>query len=270
MPAIVWKGFVSFGLVSFPVRLHAAARNKTTPFHMLHKKDLSRVKEVFYCRAEDKPLERKDMVKGYEVSKDEYVVVEDAELAKIAPKTAKVMDILQFVQEDEFDPVFMDKSYHMLPDGDLSKPYILLREALEKRKQFAIAKLTMHNREHIVVLRPSGEELMLHTMFFVDEIQKVDVEAKPAKISDKELKLAFQLIDTLSGKFQPEKFHDQYQANLEHLIEQKQKGERVQAVKQERPHAAVNILEALQKSLAQTKTGTKPAGAQKSRRRKAA
>jgi len=268
MPAIVWKGFVSFGLVSFPVRLHAAARNKTVPFHMLHKKDLSRVKEVFYCRAEDKPLERKDMVKGYEVSKDEYVVVDDAELAKIAPKSAKVMDILQFVQADDFDPVFMDKSYHMLPDGDVVKPYALLREALEKRRQFGIAKLTLHNREHIVVLRPSGEELMLHTMFFVNEIQKVDVKATSAKVSAKELKLAFQLIDTLSGKFQPEKFHDEYQANVERLIEQKQKGERVRAVTYERPRAPVNILKALQKSLAQSKPGTKPAA--KPRRRKAA
>ena len=269
MPAIVWKGFVSFGLVSFPVRLHAAARNKSLQFHMLHKKDLSRVKEVFYCRAEDKPLERNDMVKGFEVSKDEYVVVDDAELAKIAPKSAKVMDILQFVQADDFDPVFMDKSYHMLPDGDLAKPYMLLREALEKRRQFAIAKLTMHNREHIVVLRPSGEELMLHTIFFADEIQKVKVEGKSSKILDKELKLAFQLIDTLSGKFQPEKFHDEYQANVERLIEQKQKGERVQGVTHERPRAPVNILEALQKSLAKSKTG-KRAPAAKSRRRKAA
>src|SRR5579862_5907059 len=115
MPAIVWKGFVSFGLVSFPVRLHAAARDKSLQFHMLHKKDLSRVKEVFYCRAEDKPLERKDMVKGFEVSKDEYVVVDQAELDKIAPKTAKVMDILQFVKAAEFDPVFLDKSYHVIP-----------------------------------------------------------------------------------------------------------------------------------------------------------
>ena len=269
MPAIVWKGFVSFGLVSFPVRLHAAARNKTLQFHMLHKKDLSRVKEVFYCRAEDKPVQRDDLVKGFEVSKDEYVVVDDAELAKIAPKSAKVMDILQFVQADDFDPVFMDKSYHMLPDGEVAKPYVLLREALEKRRQFAIAKLTMHNREHIVVLRPSGEELMLHTMFFVDEIQKVDVKATSAKVSDKELKLAFQLIDTLSGKFQPEKFHDEYQANVEKLIEQKQKGERVRGVAYERPRAPVNILEALQKSLAQSKTGAK-SPATKSRRKRAA
>ena len=99
MAAVVWKGFVSFGLVSFPVRLHAAARNKSVQFHMLHKKDLSRIKEVFYCREEDKPLDHEDIVKGFEVAKGEYVVVDPEELKKIAPPTAKVMEIVQFVQE---------------------------------------------------------------------------------------------------------------------------------------------------------------------------
>ncbi|HLH00879.1 MAG TPA: Ku protein [Bryobacteraceae bacterium] len=274
MPAVVWKGFVSFGLVSFPVRLQAAARETPVRFHMLHKKDMSRVKEVFYCRAEDKPLDKGDIVKGYEVSKDEYVVIDQAELDKIAPKTAKVMDILQFVKADEFDPVFMDKSYHVLPEGDVLKPYALLREAMVKRQQFAIAKLAMHNREHIVVLRPSGEELMLHTMFFADEVQKATVKAVSAKFSDKEMKLAFQLIDTLSGRFQPEKYHDEYQANVERLVEQKQKGERIRPTAYRQPRAPVSILEALQKSLAENKAedkaGSKPAPKRKSRSRKAA
>jgi DNA end-binding protein Ku len=261
MPAVVWKGFVSFGLVSFPVRLMAAARNKPVRFHLLHKKDSSRIKEVFYCREEDKPVQREDLVKGFEVSKDEYVVVTDEELQKIAPKTAKVMDILQFVKAGDFDPVFLDKSYHMLPDGEIVKPYALLREAMEKRRQYAIAKIAMHNREHIVVLRPSGNELMLHTMFFANEVQRVDVKAGPAKFSGKELQLASQLIDTLSGKFQPEKFHDEYQKNVEQLIEQKQKGERVRAPKSERPAPVANILDALKKSLAESKAGKQPAPA---------
>ena len=123
MAATVWKGFVSFGLVSFPVRLQVAAREKSIQFHLLHKKDLSRVKEVYFCRTEDKPVKREDLVKGYEVSKDEYVVVEQADLDKIAPKTAKVMDIVEFVKADEVDPVFFDKSYHLIPDGDVTKPY---------------------------------------------------------------------------------------------------------------------------------------------------
>lgn len=269
MAATVWKGFISFGLVSFPVRLQAAARNKPVRFHMLHKKDLSRVKEVFYCKEEDKPLQRADIVKGYEVSKDEFVVLEAEELAKIAPKTAEVMDILQFVKADEFDPVFMDKSYHVLPDGPAAKPYALLREVMKKRDQFAIAKVAMHNREHIVVLRPSGKELMLHTMFFVDEIQKVDVKAPAEKFSAKELQLASQLIDTLSAKFEPGKFHDEYQENVEKLVEQKQNGERIHVTKQPAPKRVVNIIEALQKSLSE-KPATTASGKSKGRKHKAA
>jgi DNA end-binding protein Ku len=261
MPAVVWKGFVSFGLVSFPVRLMAAARNKPLRFHLLHKKDSSRVKEVFYCREEDKPVQREDLVKGFEVSKDEYVVVTDEELKKIAPKTAKVMDILQFVKAEEFDPVFLDKSYHMLPDGEIVKPYALLLQAMQKREQYAVAKVAMHNREHIVVLRPSGNELMLHTLFFANEVQRVDVKVGPAKFSGKELQLASQLIDMLSGKFQPEKFQDAYQKNVEQLIEQKQKGERVHAPKYERPRPVVDILKALQQSLAKSKATPEQAAA---------
>jgi len=270
MPSTVWKGFVSFGLVSFPVRLQAAAREKPVRFHMLHKKDLSRLKEVFYCRAEDKPVSREDITRGYEVSKDEYVVVDPAELEKIAPKTAKVMDILQFVDQDQFDPVFLDKSYHVLPDGGVTKPYALLREAMKKHQKFGIAKMAMHNREHIVVLRPSGSELMLHTMFFVDEIQKADLKASAEKFSDKEIRLASQLIDSLTAKFKPEQFHDEYQENVKRLIEQKQKGERVRGVKHERPREVVNILEALQKSLAANQGKEKPASRPKPRRHKAA
>ena len=270
MAATVWRGFVSFGLVSFPVRLQVAAREKSIQFHLLHKKDLSRVKEVYFCQAEDKPLKREDLVKGYEVSKNEYVVVEQADLDKIAPKTAKVMDILEFVKANDFDPVFLDKSYHVLPDGDVTKPYALFREAMKERGQYAIAKVAMHNREHIVVMRPDGNELMLHTMFFSDEIQQVQVKTGSEKFSPKELKLAGQLIDTLSAKFDPKKFHDEYKTNLQKLIDQKQKGERVTVSKSEKPAAVVNILEALRKSLAENKSEAKPKARAKSGKRSAA
>lgn len=264
MAATVWKGFVSFGLVSFPIRLQVAAREKPIRFHLLHKKDLSRVKEVYYCEAEDKPLKREDLVKGYEVSDNEYVVVEQAELDKIAPKTAKVMDVLQFVKADDLDPVYLDKSYHAVPDGDVTKPYALFRDAMQQRGQYAIGKVAMHNREYVVVIRPDGNELMLHTMFFANEIQQVEVKTGAEKFSAKELKLAGQLIDTLSGKFDATKFHDEYQENLKRLIEQKRKGERVTPAKTEKPAAVVNIVDALRKSLAQGKAA---AGAAKREQR---
>ncbi len=259
MAATVWKGFVSFGLVSFPVRLQVAAREKSIQFHLLHKKDMSRVKEVYFCQTENKPLTRKDMVRGFEVSKDEYVVVEQAELDKIAPKTAKVMEILEFVKANDLDPVFLDKSYHVIPDGDVTKPYALFREAMKQRGQYAIAKVAMHNREHIVVMRPDANELMLHTMFFADEIQQAEVKKSAGKFSAQEMKLAGQLIDTLSGKFDPKKYRDEYRTNVERLIEQKQKGERVTAPKQKRPAPVSNILDALRKSLAENKSSKRSA-----------
>lgn len=265
MASTVWKGFVSFGLVSFPVRLMAAARDKPVRFHMLHKKDLSRVKEVFFCQEENKPLDRADIVKGYEVAKDEYVVVDAEDLAKIAPKSAKTMDIVQFVKAEELDPVYFDKSYHVAPEESGVKPYALLREVMKKRQQFAIAKVAMHNREHVVALRPSGDELMLHTMFFADEIQKVDVKTGAGKFSAKELQLAAQLIDTLTAKFDPKKFHDEYQENVLKLVEEKQNGGTVHAVKQEKPRAVVNIVDALKKSLAESAAQAKKPGKAKHR-----
>src|ERR1700674_1349862 len=141
MPATVWKGFISFGLVSFPARLFSAARAEAVHFHMLHKKDLSRVKEVWYCAEEDKPIERSEIVKGYETSKNKYVVVEDEELKQIAPTTATTIDILQFVVSDEVDPVFFENSYYVAAESSTAKPYSLFTAALSATKQDAIAKI---------------------------------------------------------------------------------------------------------------------------------
>lgn len=147
MPATVWKGYLSFGLVSFPVRLSSAARPVAVHFHMLHKPDLSRIKEVWYCAAEDKPVNRSEIVKGYETSKDEYVVVDDVDLKKVAPPTASTMEILQFVANDEVEPIFFESSYYISPEEKVSKPYALFLAALASSKRHAIAKIVMHNRE---------------------------------------------------------------------------------------------------------------------------
>jgi len=134
MAATVWKGYLSFGLVSFPVRLYSAAPAETVHFHMLHKKDLSRVKEVWYCVAEDKPIERSEIVKGYEASKDEYVVIDDEELKKVAPPTASTMEILRFVKNNDVDPIFFESSYYVAPDEKVGKPYALFLAALRETK----------------------------------------------------------------------------------------------------------------------------------------
>ena len=211
MAATVWKGYISFGLVSFPVRLTSAARAETVHFHMLHKKDLSRVKEVWFCAEEDKQIDRSDIVKGYETSKGAYVVVEDEELKKIAPATATTMDILQFVGNDEVDPIFFESSYYVAPEDKTAKPYTLFMAALEETKQDAIAKIAMHNREHIVLIRPSEGGLILHTLYYPDELHKSNKsEAPKSKYTAKELELAKSLVNHLKAPFKPQEFTDEY------------------------------------------------------------
>src|SRR5579883_259685 len=259
MPATVWKGYLTFGLVSFPIRLYAAARPEPVHFHLLHKKDLSRVKEVMYCAREDKPLDRSEIVKGYEYEKDESVVIEPEELEKIAPPTATVMEILQFVRMSEIDPIFFETSYYVAPEEAVSRPYALLLDAMKETQYDGLAKVTMHGREHIVILRPSEKGIVLHTMYFVDELheeKKAEVPS-PGKVAKKEVDLAKKLIETLAAPFKPEQFHDEYKENVEKLIESKRKGRKVVPIRQPKTSPVTDLMTALQQSLA--KTGAKSA-----------
>jgi DNA end-binding protein Ku len=270
MPATVWKGYLSFGLVSFPTRLFAAARPEPIRFHMLHKKDLSRVREVFFCAAEDKPLERSEIVKGYEYGKDRYVVVEPEDLEKIAPPTATVMQIVQFVRMQEIDPIFLETSYYVAPEEAVSRPYALLLEAMKETRYDAIAKVAMHGREHVVILRPGERGIVLHTMYFVDELHKANEVrvAKPAKFDKREVDLAKKLIETLAEPFKPEEFHDEYKQNVEELIEKKRKGQKITPIRQPKAAPVIDLMQALQRSLA--KSGKKPASAKKTASKRSA
>jgi DNA end-binding protein Ku len=262
MPATVWKGYLTFGLVSFPIRLFAAARPEPVHFHLLHRKDLSRVKEVMYCAAEDKPLDRSEIVKGYEYEKNRYVVIEPEDLEKVAPPTASAMEILQFVKMDEIDPIFFEKSYYVGPEESVSRPYSLLLEAMKETRYDALAKVAMHGREHIVILRPSEKSIVLHTMYFVDELHKGNEVPAPrqAKFDKKELDLAKKLIDTLASPFKPDEYHDQYKQNVEKLIEAKRKGQKVTPIRQPRRAPVIDLMQALQQSLAKTTGARSQAG----------
>jgi DNA end-binding protein Ku len=247
------------------VRLQAAARAETVHFHMLHKKDESRVKEVWYCAEENKPIERAEIVKGYEVKKGEYVVIDDDDLKKIAPPTATTMDILQFVKSDDVDPIYFESSYYMGADEGGGKPYSLFLAALSATKQDAIAKLSMHNREHVVLIRASEGALVLHTLYYPGELHKANRSETPkAKYTAKELELAKGLVNQLTAPFKPQEFHDEYRENVERLIEQKRKGRKVTAVKQPRKAPVIDLMEALKRSVkAAESRGKKPAGRRK-------
>jgi DNA end-binding protein Ku len=254
MASTVWKGHLTFGLVSFPVKLYSAARSESISFNQLHKADGSRVRQVLYCAAEDKPIPRTEIVKGYEYEKDRYVVIEDEEIKKVAPQTAKVMEIQEFVKADAVDPIYLETSYYMAPDEAGEKPYALLFDALKKSGYMGIAKVTMHNREHVVILRPGANGVLLHTMYYNHEIRKVDeFRTDLSLVKEKELALAQSLVEALAAEFEPDKYKDSYRENLLQMIESKKEGREVVATPEPRQEKVVDILEALKASLAVAK-----------------
>jgi DNA end-binding protein Ku len=251
MASTIWKGHLTFGLVSFPVKLYSAARGESISFNQLHKTDGSRVRQVLFCAAEDKPLQRSEIVKGYEYEKDRYVVIDDEEIKKVAPQTAKVMEIQEFVKSSEVDPVYLDTSYYMAPEDAGEKPYALFFDALKRSGYVGIAKLAMHNREHIVILRPGHKGIVLHTMFFSNEVRKTDeFHADLGLVKEKELALAESLIEALAAAFEPEKYKDEYRENLLRMIETKKNGDVVIATPEPHHEKVVDIMEALKASLA--------------------
>ncbi len=254
MPSSVWKGHLTFGLVSFPVTLSVAARGETISFNQLHKPDGSRIKLVTFCQKEDKPIPRNEIVKGYEYEKDHYVVIDDEEIKKVAPKTAKIMEILEFVKAADVDPVYLETSYYMAPGEGGDKPYALLFEAMKQTGYYAVAKIAMHNREHIIVIRPSHSGMMLHTMYYRSEIRAADeFRTDTSQLKDKELALARTLVESLADEFQPEKYHDTYRDNLEKMIHAKIEGHKVVETPTTHVAPVIDIMEALRKSLEQKK-----------------
>ena len=252
MAASVWTGYLTFGLISMPVRLFSGARGTRISFHMLHRDDNTRVKQQLVCPADGKVVARDEVVKGYEFRKGEYVVVEPAEIKKIEPKTAKTMEILEFVKQEEIDPVYFESSYYLAPDEAARKPYTLLVRAMQETDYVGIAKLAMHNREYTAFLRPYEKGLMLHTMYYQNEVREApDFGTEHAKLKDGEVKVAYQLIEALAAKWDPSKYHDTFEENLKKLVKAHMEGKKIVAVeKPKSPAAPTDLMAALKRSLA--------------------
>ena len=248
--ASVWRGQVSFGLVSFPVQLHTAARSKSVAFNMLHKGDHSRLKQVMVCQAENKPIERGEIVKGFEYSRGQYVVVDDEDFARITPKTSRVMEILEFVPLSGVDPVYLERSYWLQPSKGGEKAYALLHQALRDSGLGAVAKVSMYKREHVIILRPGERGMAAHTMFYEDEIQAAPAAADPSLVSEKELAMARMLVSSMEAAFEPAKYRDEFRESIQGMIDAKVQGREVVGAVEERPLAPViDIMEALRASI---------------------
>jgi len=250
MATTVWKGHLTFGLISIPVRMFAAARGERVSFNQLHKVCHSRIKQPTFCPVCNRNVERSEIVKGYEYEKDQYVLFNEDELDKIEPPSARVMEILEFVKLDEMDPLYFDASYYLTPEEPGLKAYMLLMRAMQETGYGAIAKLTMHQREHIVIVRPGAKVMTLHTMFYSNEIRAAETVPDNIEVKDQEKKLAEQLIHSLAARFEPQKYRDEYSDSVRAMIAAKLQGQEVAEAPQ--PHMApvIDLMEALKKSLA--------------------
>lgn len=264
MPRVIWNGSISFGLVNIPVRMFVAVRDMSVHFHLLHARDGTRVHQKLFCPADGEELEHEDTVRGYEISPETYVVVHQDELDALAPKASRTIEILDFVEIEEIDPVYYQHPYYILPEERSAKPYGLLVKALQDSGRVGIGKFVMRNKEYLAALRPVGGLICLETMRFADEvmpvgdIEKFELEQEP---SERELAMAMQLIDTLSAGFDPERYHDEYRESVMELIESKAEGQEVAvSAPVEEPGQVVDLMSALEESLARAKERKERAG----------
>lgn len=261
MPRAIWTGAISFGLVSVPVKLYAAVSSKGVHFHQLHATDGVRIQQKRICPADGEEVPYGEIVKGYEIAPDRYVVIEPEELASLQPKKARTIEIEDFVALAEIDPIFFDHPYYLVPDERGVKPYRLLQAAMRETERVALGRLVLRAKEHLVAIRATADVLTLETMVFADEIVSPDRFAEldgEVATSDREVAIARQLIESLSGPFEPDKYHDEYREQVLALIDRKASGEEIvlQPQAAEEQVDGADLMSALQASLEEVKKRT--------------
>ncbi len=242
-----WKGAISLGMVVIPVRLQVATKSRRPAFHMLHKTCMTRVKQALRCERDNEYLAPEEIVRGYEWTKDQYVVLNDEDFDKVPVGTAHTIEILGFVKATEIDPVYYSGCYYLEPEELAVKPFSLLNQALTKTGRVGLAKVTFQRREHLCLLRPVGDTLFLHTMYYHDEVLPRP-EAVTREATAAEMELAMSLVVTMTKTFNPEEYRDEYRLALERLIEAKIRGQEVPAPKPKKVEVA-DLMAALRASI---------------------
>ncbi len=230
MPRAFWKGVISFGLVAIPVRMSVGTESKTLSFHLLHKKCLTRPKQVLHCETDDEYFSIKDTVRGYEVAKEQYVVLNDSDFEKVPIRTSHAIDILGFVEAKEIDPIYYYGIHYLEPEKLGVKPFRLLREALEKTGRVGIAKVAFQRREHLGCLRPFEDVLILHTMHYeTDILPRKELTSPKTRVTEAERDMAVSLVKAMAKSFTPGEYKDEYQEALKKVIQAKVTGEKIVA-----------------------------------------
>jgi DNA end-binding protein Ku len=260
MARSIWRGAISFGLVNVPVKLYSAVSKKTVRFNQLHERDNSRIQLKRFCADEEREVPYEEIVKGYEISPGRYVVITPEELENLDPKKTRSIDIEDFVDLDEIDPLFYEHPYYLAPDTGAAKPYKLLLEALKETNKVAIARVVIRTKEYLTAIRPAGDVLTMETMLFADElIDPGDLDELPdedVRATEREVDMARQLIESLATEFDPTKYRDEYRERVLELIERKAAGEELAIpAEPEAPAAVPDLMAALEASLAAAKGG---------------
>ncbi len=284
MPHAIWSGAINFGLVTIPVKLFTAVRGRSSDlsFNFIHKKDDARIRYRTFCEREEKEVPRSEIVRGYEYEKGEWVTFTDDELKRLDAENTQSVDIVQFCDLDEINPMFFDTPYYLEPEKKGSHAYALLRDALRDANKVGIAKVVLRNREHLAAVKPNGDALVLELMHFNEElVDQSDFAFPPlkAEVPASEMKVAKLLIDTMTSEFKPEVFEDTYREKLLALVEARAKGKAIPSARAKTPEATnvVNLMDVLQRSIEESKRehtasagARKKNGAKKARKRSAA
>jgi DNA end-binding protein Ku len=268
MPRSMWKGAISFGLVTIPVAVYPATEEKTLRFNQLHDEDLGRIRMKRVCEKDGEIVDFDHIVKGYEYEKDRYVVLTDDDFDAVPVESSRAIDIVQFVDLEEIDPMMYKKSYYLVPEETGAKAYSLLREAMSQDQKVGIAKVSFRDKEHLAALRFRDDAFVLETMYWPDEIREADFGGVnvDSKVRAQELEMARQLIEGLTGEWNPEEFTDQYREAMMKIVEAKINGEEIEVVAAEPTAKVVDLMEALKASVAAAKKQPGPADAPSSRK----
>jgi DNA end-binding protein Ku len=250
MAKAFWKGAISFGMVSIPVKMYLATMSRTPSFHLLHRKCLTRPKQVLYCHEENEYFSSQEAVRGFEYAKDRYVILEESDFEKVPVRTTHNIDIVGFVGYEEIAPLYFYGAHYLEPEDFAAKPFCLLREALHQSGRVGIAKIAFQRREHLCCLRPQDSLLLLHTMHYQEEIVPGSEITIPEKeITDDELKMAESLINVMVKKFQPGEYRDEYREALNEIVQAKIRGEEIKVAEAPKIEEIPDLMSALKASI---------------------
>ena len=253
----IWSGTISFGLVSVPVRMYSATESKELRFHFLHKDDLQPIGYDKVRKDTGEHVDPSDVVRGFEIDKGRYVPIEDEDLDRLDIELTHSIDICDFVDLEEIDPIYFRKAYYLNPQDGAEKPYRLLVKALDETGKVGIAKVVIRNKQHLAALRAHEGVLVLETMYYADEVRKPEKVNGSARVQKAEVDMAKSLVENLSSAFKPEKYDDTYRKELMDLIRAKAKGAKLPEPQEEEEGEVVDLMEALRASVKETQKGTK-------------